>query len=254
MTHGEDQQPPAATVDGAREALARYGNRTGRPAGTGLRALGAVVPGVRRVQAQAEPYAAAWTRHNVTAVDAPGRRWVVLGDSMSQSVGAAAWDTGWVDQLVDDLEVAGHSPTVVNLSATGARVTDVLDQQLPLLRVLPDTGAGPDLVTVLVGSNDLFAGGSVRRGLPAAFAALVAALPHAAIVATLPQPRSAARRANVHVRAAGAAGRITVVDMATEGPRSWRGRLAADRFHPNDRGYAGIAAAFRPHVLERLRS
>ncbi len=238
----------------AAEALRRYGNRTGRTPGRGLQALGLVLPGVRRVQGQAEPYARRWTDHNLAALTSPGRRWVVLGDSMSQSVGASAWDAGWVGRLHADLAAAGHALTVVNLSATGARTADVTDRQLPLARALPhpDPAAGPDLVTVLVGSNDLFAGGSTRDALPDAFAALVAALPRGAVVATLPQPRTAARRANVHVHEARTRGDLVVVDMATEGPRSWRGRLAADRFHPNDAGYAGIAEAFRPHVLRAL--
>ncbi len=199
-----------------------------------------------------EPFADAWALHNTDAVGAEGRRWVVLGDSMSQSVGASAWDAGWVGQLSRDLAATGHPLTVVNLSATGARVDDVLDRQLPLADLLPDTGAGTDLVTVLIGSNDLFAGGAVRRALPDAFGALVAALPLGAVTATLPQPRAAARRASAHVRRAGAEGHLEVVEMGAEGPRSWRGRLAADLFHPNDLGYAGIAAAFRPHLLERL--
>ncbi|MBM6405770.1 SGNH/GDSL hydrolase family protein [Phycicoccus sp. CSK15P-2] len=239
---------PAAAV----AALRDYGNRTGRPAGRTLRALGVLLPGVRRVQAQADPYADAWTRHNAESVAAPGRRWVVLGDSMSQSLGASAWDTGWVGRLARDLHDAGHPLTVVNLSATGARVRDVLDRQLPLALDLPATGSAPDLVTVLIGSNDLFAGGAARRGLPDAFGELVAALPRRAVMATLPQPRTAARRANVHLVRAGEQGHLEVVDMARDGPRSWHGRLAADRFHPNDRGYAAIAGAFQPAVLGAL--
>jgi lysophospholipase L1-like esterase len=241
-------------VAGAERELRRYANRTGRPPGRGLRIAGALLPGVARVRAQAEPYATAWTEHNERAVSSPGRRWVVLGDSMSQSVGASAWHAGWVGQLHRDLGRAGHRLVVLNLSATGARVRDVLDQQLPLLGRLPAPthSPGPDLVTVLVGSNDLFAGGATRRSLPEAFGAMVRALPRAAVVATLPQPRTAARRANRHVELAGAEGDLEVVDMALEGPPSWRGRLAEDRFHPNDAGHAAIARAFRPHVLEVL--
>ncbi len=41
-----------------------YANRTGRRPGVGVRVLGSVVPGVRSVQAQADPYAAAWHAHN----------------------------------------------------------------------------------------------------------------------------------------------------------------------------------------------
>ncbi len=238
----------------AASALQRYGNRTGRGAGRALRAARLLLPGVRSVLAQVDPYAAAWTRSNLASVSRPGRRWVVLGDSMSQSVGASAWDAGWVGQLHRDLEADGHHLVLVNLSATGARVADVLDQQLALLRGLgPASGASaPDLVTALVGSNDLFAGRALRRELPGAFARLVTALPRDAVLATLPQPRPDARRANRHVTRAAAAGHLEVVDMAAEGPRSWRGRLAPDRFHPNDAGYAEIARAFRPHVLDVL--
>jgi lysophospholipase L1-like esterase len=71
-------------------------------------------------------------------------------------------------------------------------------------------------------------------------------------VATLPPSRTAAARANAHLAAAAAAGDLRVVDLATEGPDSWRGRLAADFFHPNDAGYAAIADAFEPTVRRAL--
>ncbi|MBM6399670.1 SGNH/GDSL hydrolase family protein [Phycicoccus sonneratiae] len=227
-----------------------YDNRTGRGPGRGVRLLGTVLPGVRSVQASADPYASSWTTHNRRALRTPGRRWVVLGDSMSQGVGASAWDAGWVDQVARRLADEGHPLVVVNLSATGARTDDVVDQQVPVLRALPHTeeADGPDVVTVMVGSNDLFAGGARRRALPDEFARLVEALPRGAVVASLPQPRTAARQANTHVEAAAARGELVMVDMRAEGPTSWRGRLAADFFHPNDAGYAEIARAFLPHV------
>ncbi|MBS46051.1 MAG: GDSL family lipase [Nocardioides sp.] len=220
-----------------------------------VRSLGAVLPGVRRVLAQAEPYADAWHAHNRRVLAAPSgrRRWVVLGDSMSQSVGAGGHDRGWVGQLDERLAASGVHLEVLNLSATGARVDDVLDQQLPALRGLPaSTADAPDLVTVLVGSNDLFAGRRVRDALPERFGALVDALPRGAVVATLPQPRAAARGANRHVDEAGARGALRVVDMRTDGPDTWVGRVAEDRFHPNERGYAAIADAFEPVVRRAL--
>lgn len=231
-----------------------YANRTGRGRGVLARALGSVLPGVRRVNDQVEPYAAAWTAHNAEALATPGRRWVVLGDSMSQGVGASSWDAGWVDQLAAQLAERGHPLVVVNLSATGARTPDLVDQQLPVLRALPPAMGTdePDLVTVLIGSNDLFSGGAFRAGLPDEFARMLEALPHGAVVASLPQPRAAARLANNHVQAAAARGEVTLVDMRTEGPHSWRGRLAADKFHPNDAGYAEIARAFLPSVRTAL--
>ncbi len=173
---------------------------------------------------------------------------------MAQAVGASSWDAGWVDQLAGWLATDGHPLVVVNLSATGARTADVLDQQLPVLEALPPALGThePDLVTVLVGSNDLFAGAQARGRLPDDYARLVERLPRRSVVATLPQPRTAARRANAHVEHAAAAGELELVDMRTEGPTSWRGRLASDFFHPNDAGYTEIARAFHPHVLRVL--
>ena len=54
--------------------------------------MSAVLPGVADVCSQVDPYASAWRAHNVDTLPRPGRRWVVLGDSMSQSIGATAYD------------------------------------------------------------------------------------------------------------------------------------------------------------------
>lgn len=212
--------------------------------------MSAVVPGVARVWRQAAPYADAWHASNIATINRPGRRWIVLGDSMSQGIGASAYNTGWVGQLAERLEADGIDLQIVNLSATGACVSDVIEQQLPPLDQL---GArADDIVTVLVGSNDLF-GGKVRRAaLPSAYAELVNRVPPGSLVATLPQPSGPARAANVYVEAAAASGRIVMVDLRVTGPTSWRGRLAADFFHPNDAGYAAIATAFEPTIRTEL--
>lgn len=142
---------------------------------------------------QAAPYADAWHASNVETIDRPGRRWIVLGDSMSQGIGASAYDAGWVGQLAGRLASDGHDLRVVNLSATGACVADVLDQQLPALDRLGVRA--DDVVTVMVGSNDLFGGKAGRAALPGAFAQLVDRVPAGSLVATLPQPAGPARPA-----------------------------------------------------------
>lgn len=236
-----------------------YANRTGRPSGRILRIGSVLVPGIGRVQRQVAPYAAAWHAHNWEALARPGRRWIVLGDSMSQAIGATAWNAGWVDQLMARLDPAVR-PTVINLSASGARVRDVLDQQLPAYASLPPADVQPDLVTVLIGSNDLFGRREHSELLPSAFAELLTELtgglprPADVVVSTLPQPRDAAAQANAHIARAGATGSVRVVDMARSGPASWSGKLASDHFHPNDAGYAGIANAFEPAVRRALTS
>jgi hypothetical protein len=107
-------------------------------------------------------------------------------------------------------------------------------------------------VTVLIGSNDLFAGRVFRDGLPEAFAAMVRLLPRGSVVASLPQPRAAATEANRHLELAAAQGQLRLVDMRASGPSSWRGRVAEDRFHPNDAGYSAIADAFEPAVRDAM--
>ncbi|GEP37524.1 hypothetical protein NPS01_11870 [Nocardioides psychrotolerans] len=227
-----------------------YDNRTGRGPGRAVRTMSAVLPGVARVWNQVEPYAEAWRAHNLQTLDLPGRRWIVLGDSMSQGIGATSYDAGWVGQLAQRLATSGDDLRVINLSATGAGVPDVLDQQLPALDRIGV--CENDLVTVLVGSNDLFGRRAKRDRLPDGFAAMVDRVPPGTAVATLPQPSGAATRANVHVERAAASGRIVMVDLRVTGPASWKGRLASDFFHPNDAGYAAIATAFEPVVRARL--
>ncbi len=227
-----------------------YDNRTGRGPGRVLRVLGWFLPGVRSVQRHVSPYAEEWVAHNRTALAIPGRRWYVLGDSMSQSVGATRWDRGWVHQLHGRLVSSGRELAVVNLSATGAVLADVLDQQVPLLHSLLEADPLREcaVVTVLVGSNDIF-NKAHRPHLPGRFEDLLDRLPTGTVVSTLPQPRAAAQRSNTHIWAAEEAGRVRVVDMVTAGPRTWIGKVAADRFHPNDKGYAALADAFEPVVV-----
>jgi lysophospholipase L1-like esterase len=232
-----------------------YANLTGRPAGQVVRALGSVLPGVAAVQRQVVPYARSWRAANLAALARPGARWIVLGDSMSQGIGASAFAAGWVNQVHDRLAAEGIDYRLVNLSASGARVQDVLDQQLPALHALPArTGEDPrpDLVTLLIGSNDLFRR-RYRDELPDRFRQLLRALPAGAVVASLPNPRRAAAEVNTLITRAAAGGAITVADLRAGQSISWRGRLAEDHFHPNDLGYAGLARVFHAAITAGAR-
>lgn len=220
-----------------------YDNTGARPAGAVMRTLSALLPGVGEVREQTEPYAAAWRRANQSALAAEGPLWVAIGDSMSQGIGASAPEHGLVGQLADHLAAAGRPHRVVNLSVTGARVQDALDQQLPALRELVALGQVPDLVTVVIGSNDVVSP-RWRAGLTERFATLLDGLPDGAVVANLPNPHREARRVSALLRERERGGRLVVADMRAHGPRSWRGKLAADKFHPNDAGYAAMTHVF----------
>lgn len=220
-----------------------YSNLSGRPPGPVVAALARVLPGVRAVQEHVEPYARAWERSNLESVEriAGGDGWwAVLGDSMSQGIGASAPDRGWVGRLEPEVGLA-----VVNLSFNGARIADVADRQLPAMQDLAErAGRPPSLVTLMVGNNDM-SSPRWRREIPTALPALLRRLPEGTVVTSQPAPHGAARLVNEAVDAAAREGRIRVAEFRVREMRSWRGRLAADHFHPNDAGYAAMADVVR---------
>lgn len=182
-----------------------------------------------------QPYALAWEEANRVARDADAPLWVVLGDSTAQGIGASGHDRGYVGQLRALLEQRdGAGWRVLNLSRSGARASDVLASQLPSLEALQ---APPDLVTCVVGANDL-----LRTPLPrllTAFRALLDRLPDGAVIATLPQGlgRRRSNRVNAAIRARAPAAGLLVADLWRHTGAPWQGKYASDMFHPNDLGY-----------------
>ena len=219
-----------------------YSNLSGRPPGPVLSVAARLLPGVREVQAQVEPYARAWEEHNRAAVQADSPLWVVLGDSMAQGIGASAFDRGWPGQLAEWLP----DHRLVNLSVSGGRLTDLLERQIPAMEALGE----PDLVTVIVGSNDLISR-RLRDALPARLAEVLRRLPTGAVVGTQPGGRSGAFAFNRLVDEAAVERRIVVAEFRDRRMRSWKGKLSIDHFHPNDLGYAGMAEIVAEAVRER---
>src|SRR5262245_45994125 len=76
-----------------------------------------------------------------------GRRIVWLGDSTAAGVGASSSSGALPSQVADGLGTSGTS--VTNLAVSGARVADVLADQVPKV-----AGVRPDLVLISVGAND----------------------------------------------------------------------------------------------------
>jgi lysophospholipase L1-like esterase len=243
-----------------------YSNLIPRPTGPFMALASRIVPGVGFVHRQVTPYADAWQRANRAALAVAGPRWIVLGDSMSQGIGASRFDAGWVNQVHDRLAADGLDYQIVNLSASGARTADVLDIQIPAWHALPprpDAASGdlladsphprPDLITLLIGSNDLLRK-QYREGLPGRFAELLRQLPPGAVVSTLPNPRQAAAAVNELIAQAQLERGIVAADMRGRSMTSWRGKLAEDHFHPNELGYAGIAEVFYHAIREAVVS
>ncbi len=201
-------------------------------------------PGLRQVHGQIARYAAEWEEANSVALGgATGPLWVVLGDSTAQGIGAPTAQEGYVGQLRQALDDGSDRPwRVVNLSRSGARAADALDRQLPALAALAEA---PDLVTCAIGANDL-----VRRTpaevLQERLEAIMARLPERAVIATVPQgfSRERTEAANRVLRDEAPAAGLVVADVWAHTGPPWRGKYAADGFHPGALGYGDWAAAF----------
>jgi acyl-CoA thioesterase-1 len=209
----------------------------------------ALVPGIRRVRAQKEPFAAAWRDANSEVLRSGAPLWVALGDSMTQGIGAPGITGGWVAQLRARLAADGHELGVLNLSVTGARVADVLAEQLPRMLALP---SAPALVTVMAGANDMLTRAR-RQGVAAEFAELLASLPTGrSVVSTLPRGNAEALAVNALIDRAAARGEVYVADLRGPALGPLRGSLADDWFHPNETGYTRISHLFEAPVRKAL--
>lgn len=178
-----------------------------------------------------------------------GLLYVALGDSTAQGIGASRPDRGYVGLLAQRLrESTGQPVQVVNLSRSGARISDVLDRQLPALAAMVRR---PDLLTVAIGGNDVRAYDRTRFGKQAE--RLAAALPAGAYVADTPYfmhgrwERDARQAAGALTDAVTDRGLRSVPlheALRAQGLRAMLTQFAADWFHPNDRGHEVWAEAF----------
>jgi lysophospholipase L1-like esterase len=228
------------------------GASASRPLTGRLLAAGAVlVPGIGKVHSTIRPFAAAWDAANASARAATGPLWVALGDSMSQGIGAASIDDGWTGQLLAGLRLDHPDLRIVNLSRSGARVRDVVEEQLPRLAELAGSAA---VVTVLVGANDMLTRARRRAAVPL-YRELLQQLPAGrAVVALLPRRNREALAINDLILDAARRATVRVADPRGLRLRDVPGTLAADFFHPNERGYARLASNFQDPVRAVLDS
>jgi lysophospholipase L1-like esterase len=185
--------------------------------------------------------------------DGPALRFVVLGDSTGAGQGAP-YEQGIAVAGARHLAAPGRRVTLVNLAISGARMADVLDEQSAAA-----ARARPDVALIAAGANDvthLTRTGTVVRDLEEIARRLRTANPEVAIVVTaspdvgttrrLAQPlRWVAGRRTKQLNSAIAgvvpSERLTLAPIAERtGPLFAQDKslFAADRFHPNARGYA----------------
>jgi lysophospholipase L1-like esterase len=192
---------------------------------------------------------------------APGLRLVVLGDSTAVGQGAPP-PAGIAAGVAEQLAAGGRRVALRNLAVSGATWADVRRQQ-----AAPAAALRPDVVFVSAGANDVTAGrraGAVRDDVAAVVRTLRAGSPAPLVVITgVPDMGSIPRfaqplrwlvgRRGAHldaaVRAEAERLRVPLVPIAQRtGPAFRRdpSLFAADRFHPDARGYAVWRAAIAP--------
>lgn len=189
--------------------------------------------------------------------DSDAVRYVALGDSAAQAVGASTPEAGYVATVAQHLAgTTGRDVHMFNLSVSGAKAADVLEDQLPRLAAL---GFVPDVVTLGIGGNDVVDRRISVEAFLDTMAEVLAELPPGSYVADPPgflippfEARSDAMAVGVRPLIRDADHHLVALHRATRsaGHLGWVRNVAADAFHPNDRGYAGWAAAF----IEALES
>ena len=189
--------------------------------------------------------------------DSDAVRYVALGDSAAQAVGASTPEAGYVAAVAQHLAgTTGRDVHMFNLSVSGAKAADVLEDQLPRLAAL---GFVPDVVTLGIGGNDVVDRRISVEAFLDTMAEVLAELPPGSYVADPPgflippfEARSDAMAVGVRPLIRDAGHHLVALHRATRsaGHLGWVRNVAADAFHPNDRGYAGWAAAF----IEALES
>lgn len=192
-------------------------------------------------------------------------RFVALGDSTAAGVGAGNADLAYPSILARRLAGRrGWRVELVGIGVSGARVRDVLSDQVP--RAL---AADPDVIFIGIGANDathVTPLGDVRRAMgevldrlaPTGATIVVAGAPDMRAAAFHEPLRSLAGWRGTQVSGAIAAAAhdrgVPVVPLADETGRYFQAApekyLSADLFHPSAAGYEKWADAIEP-VLYR---
>lgn len=196
-----------------------------------------------------------YKKYWLTQAEKPGTSsdliYIALGDSLAQGLGATQPQNGYVGLLASRLSTQTNTPVrVINLSVSGAKIQDVIHDQLPQLRELKVNTRS--VVTLDIGANDLPEFDAER--FRAQMDDLLKQLPPQTVVADLPyfgggrarsrEPDAKAGSAIIRDLAARYDLLVAPVhDLTMQHDSIWV--YGADFFHPSNRGYRNWYEAFR---------
>ena len=193
-------------------------------------------------------------------------RLAVLGDSIAWGQGAARAEDRLAPRMLNGLGAHGHAATSRVVAVPGARSSGLaaqVDAALPWR---------PDVAVVVIGANDLThlepveaavraLAHAVRRLRARGCEVVVAPAPDLSAVPHVPVfLRDVVRAAGERLRSLQAAAVVAegglVADRDQVGSRAFATDptlFSGDRFHPSSRGYAVIADALLPTLLDAAR-
>ncbi len=196
-------------------------------------------------------YAKYWQRQTARTDLSSPLIYVAMGDSAAQGIGASSAARGYVGILAKRLNKEKNRPVhVVNLSKTGAKISDVLSTQIPQLNKLH-----PDIITIEIGAND------IKNFNASTFEAqakkLFEQLPKGTYISDIPYFGGRSRwldpkqehnvvTANTILHQLAREHGTTLIDLhqETQKRNQYPWSYAIDYFHPNNIGYQAWADAF----------
>lgn len=95
-----------------------------------------------------------WDFQNSLPINKEDIVYIALGDSAAQGIGASGPEKGYVGLIASELHnKTNKNVRVINLSKSGAKISDVLNTQLPKYELLKIYS--PAVVTIEIGANDM---------------------------------------------------------------------------------------------------
>lgn len=202
-----------------------------------LLSLGLSIPG----------YANYWKTQNQKPAPSDALVYLALGDSTAQGIGASRPVNGYVGLVAKRLEQKSGRPVkIINLSKSGAKVSDCLKEQIPEIM-----NYQPDVITIEIGANDLsiWNEAEFRRDM----AELISKLPAKTVISDMPyfgggrrknlEPLSVTASAIIRELASKRGLKLAPLHEVTAENDHWTVN-GADLFHPSNKGYRNWYKAF----------
>jgi acyl-CoA thioesterase-1 len=196
-----------------------------------------------------------WLKHNQKTATDGELIYVVLGDSTAQGIGAISPKQSFPYLVARWLQKqTGRPVRIINLSLSGAKVQNVIQDQIPQLnRIGP-----PHIVTVAVGANNIFKFNA--ESFESQMRTLLMMLPRESYIATVPsfggfwqsQDWKCVQASQLIEKLVKATNHHTADMYNDTHSHTNVFDYAPDIFHPNARAYKKWAVTFEKAMAQRI--